>query len=64
MQSLHHPSAGPYRTTGFPFRLGGGAVVHRGPAPALGQHSREVLAEVGLNEVEVDGLLATGVVIG
>jgi len=35
--------------------------VHRGP-PAVGEHSREILAEFGLAKSETDALLASGVV--
>jgi crotonobetainyl-CoA:carnitine CoA-transferase CaiB-like acyl-CoA transferase len=31
-------------------------------APTFGQHTREVLLEVGLREVEIDRLVAMGVV--
>jgi hypothetical protein len=30
-------------------------------APGIGEHSREVLAEAGLGESEIDALLETGV---
>jgi crotonobetainyl-CoA:carnitine CoA-transferase CaiB-like acyl-CoA transferase len=30
-------------------------------APGIGEHSREVLAEAGLSELEIDALLETGV---
>lgn len=33
------------------------------PAPSPGQHSREVLAEIGLSDDEISGLVARGVVI-
>jgi formyl-CoA transferase len=33
------------------------------PAPVLGAHSREVLAELGFSEAEVAGLVADGVVV-
>ncbi|MFE4956053.1 CaiB/BaiF CoA transferase family protein [Streptomyces sp. NPDC056653] len=32
------------------------------PTPALGQHSRDVLAEYGFGDVEIDGLIAAGIV--
>ena len=32
-------------------------------APALGQHSREILAEIGLAEGEIEALIADGVAI-
>jgi len=34
----------------------------RGPAPVLGQHTREVLGEYGYGSAEVDALIAEGVV--
>jgi len=37
--------------------------VHRG-APTVGQHTREVLAEVGLDDAEIDRLLAAGAAVG
>jgi crotonobetainyl-CoA:carnitine CoA-transferase CaiB-like acyl-CoA transferase len=35
----------------------------RGPAPHLGQHNREVLAAIGVDDARYDELLAEGVVI-
>ena len=32
------------------------------PPPLLGQHSREILAEAGLDEAEIDRLAASGIV--
>jgi crotonobetainyl-CoA:carnitine CoA-transferase CaiB-like acyl-CoA transferase len=61
--TLHHPTAGPHRVTGTPIKLSetpGGPGL---PAPLLGQHTRETLAELlGLSAGEVDGLAARGVV--
>ena len=34
----------------------------RGPAPKLGQHTREVLGGLGRSEAEIDALIGTGVV--
>ena len=36
--------------------------VHRGP-PAVGEHSCEILAEFGLDQAEIDALLASGAVV-
>ncbi|MBE1549485.1 crotonobetainyl-CoA:carnitine CoA-transferase CaiB-like acyl-CoA transferase [Mycobacterium sp. OAS707] len=46
----------PFRATRGPDRI------HRQPAPLLGQHNREVLAELGLTEKEIDDLEAKGVI--
>jgi crotonobetainyl-CoA:carnitine CoA-transferase CaiB-like acyl-CoA transferase len=61
--TLPHPTAGPHRVTGTPIKLSetpGGPGL---PAPLLGQHTRETLAELlELSAGEVDGLAARGVV--
>jgi crotonobetainyl-CoA:carnitine CoA-transferase CaiB-like acyl-CoA transferase len=56
-----HP-AGPFHTVAAPFRLHGADVAVRGRAPQLGEHSREVLAEAGLDEDEIQRLLTGGVI--
>ncbi len=53
-----HPHAGRYRVT--PPIVGGDAVIDR-PAPLHGEHGREVLAELGYSDAELDGLEADGV---
>jgi len=63
VHKLEHPTAGPYRTLGFPFRLDGEPLGPHTSAPTLGQHSRAVLAELGLAGDEVDALVAAGVVV-
>ncbi len=58
--TVEHPIAGAFRTVASPMRLRGQDISPRGPAPDLGQHTREVLAEVGLTEAELDALVADG----
>ncbi|NDV85440.1 CoA transferase [Aurantimonas aggregata] len=57
-----HPKAGPVKAIGLPIKFSGtpGGVTR--PAPLLGQHSREVLAEYGWDDDAVDGFLASGAV--
>ena len=59
---VSHPLAGDFRTVAIPMRLRGQDIGPRGPAPDLGQHTREVLAELGLSDAELDALVAAGTV--
>ena len=58
---VEHPVAGRYRHT--PPLVGGPAVdaAPRRPAPLLGEHGREVLAEVGYDDERLDALEQAGV---
>ncbi len=52
-----HPTAGTVMTQGVPFWLDGGKNADSTPSPALGQHTREVLVELGcLPPAEADDL--------
>src|ERR687885_1888829 len=53
---------GPYSTVAPPLSVEGERVLHRRPAPALGAHTAEVLAEAGYAEEDVAALSAAGVV--
>jgi crotonobetainyl-CoA:carnitine CoA-transferase CaiB-like acyl-CoA transferase len=57
-----HPAAGPFTYVGSPVIVDGQPFTVRRPAPDLGQHTDEVLAELGLDEDEVKRLRATGVI--
>ena len=37
-------------------------MLFRSPAPALGEHNRELLAAVGVDDARYEGLLAAGAV--
>lgn len=57
----HHPTEGDILNMRFP---GDWSDWDRGPgrsAPRCGEHSREILAEVGYSAAEIDALIATGV---
>lgn len=62
--TVSHPVAGDFRTVAAPMRLRGQDISPRGPAPDLGQHTREVLAEIGLSGAQLDALVADGTVAG
>jgi len=59
---ISHPTAGTFRTVAAPVRLRGADIAPRGPAPDLGQHTAEVLAELGLSDDRIASLEADGVV--
>jgi crotonobetainyl-CoA:carnitine CoA-transferase CaiB-like acyl-CoA transferase len=46
----------------IPVRLSGTPGSIRTPAPRLGQHSRDILSEVGLSQHDIDAALASGLV--
>jgi len=56
-----HPSEGPIRSLGVPVRHAAFPAPARGPAPRLGEHSREILREAGYPEATIDAMLTAGV---
>lgn len=59
---LEHPVIGPMRALGMPAKLSATPAGIRRPAPVLGEHSRELLREIGRSDTEIDDILAAGVV--
>jgi alpha-methylacyl-CoA racemase len=58
------PPLGAVRQLGIPVKLSRTPGTVHAPAPALGEHTREVLAGVGLTEEEIESLLASGAAAG
>lgn len=58
-----HPVAGRHRVIPPPVRFSATPSSVRRPAPLVGQHGREVLAEVGVDEDTVDQLVRDGVLL-
>jgi len=55
-------SVGPIRTVRAPLSIAGADARPRGPAPELGQHTAEVLTELGLSADELSALAADDVI--
>ena len=57
---LTHPAHGRHPYPGVPWRMEGAPVGVERPAPTLGQHSKEILAELGYSQVEIEQLHSVG----
>ncbi len=55
---MHHPDGGRIRTVGIPVKLEGTPGSVRLAPPRLGEHTREVLAEMGFSQHEIAGLIS------
>ncbi|HEX6210491.1 MAG TPA: CoA transferase [Methylomirabilota bacterium] len=62
VREVEQPGLGTVRMLGFPFAVGGSRPPVRRPAPRLGEHTREVLGEVGISASEIERLTALGAV--
>ena len=59
---LDHPAAGPVRSVHRAIRCDGSREIDFRPPPTLGEHTREVLAGLGLSDDELRGLSSQGVI--
>ncbi len=59
---IEHPKIGPMKTLGLPIKSSGDLTAIRSPAPWLGQHSEEVLREIGYAASDVASLFEDGVI--
>jgi crotonobetainyl-CoA:carnitine CoA-transferase CaiB-like acyl-CoA transferase len=64
VQPLPHPDAPDLVGIAPPLSVDGERPLHRSPPPRLGEHTAEVLAEVGYSSAEIERLVAAGVVAG
>ena len=62
MREVDHPTAGKVKVTGFPLRMSGTSPSIRRHPPALGEHSDEVLRELGFADDEIAALRREGAI--
>jgi crotonobetainyl-CoA:carnitine CoA-transferase CaiB-like acyl-CoA transferase len=60
--TVRHPEVEQLDLLGIPFRFAATPASIRRPAPLLGEHTDEVLAELGVTSAEIAGLRANGVI--
>ncbi|HEY7293503.1 MAG TPA: CoA transferase [Dehalococcoidia bacterium] len=60
--TIEHPTLGRFQTVDIPIRFGRSHVTVRGPAPEVGQHTEEVLSELGHTWSEIAALRAAGAI--
>ncbi len=58
---VDQPGIGPMRELGFPARASGWKTIVRRPAPAIGEHTIEVLLEAGVAQERIQQALKAGV---
>jgi len=57
-----HPTAGNVKTIGLPVKFSESPGGVKGPAPTLGQHTRQVLAAHGFSDTEIAAMAAAGAI--
>ena len=62
VKELTHPEYGPLRYVGIPVKLSDTPGELQGPPPRFGEHNRNVLAELGYDEDEIDQLAMSKVI--
>lgn len=62
VQTVQHPTLGPMKVLGKPVTIGTDtASIDRHP-PLLGEHTKEILVDLGLGDTEIESLITRGIV--
>lgn len=61
LQSYDHPRAGNVKVVGPAVGMSGTPATIERPAPLVGEHTREVLAEFGISDAEIEGVLQSNI---
>ena len=56
IQEVEHPEIGPIKIVGTPFGMSEARIEPRGPAPELGQHTEELLLDLGYSWADISRL--------
>jgi succinate--hydroxymethylglutarate CoA-transferase len=62
VETVEHPTVGALRLLGIPFTLHDTPATVRRPPPTLGQHTDEILRELGMTDQRIDALRALKVI--
>jgi crotonobetainyl-CoA:carnitine CoA-transferase CaiB-like acyl-CoA transferase len=62
LMEIDHPTAGKIKSLGFPVKLSRTPAELRNPPPLLGQHTEEVLKELGYRPQEIETMHGEGVI--
>jgi crotonobetainyl-CoA:carnitine CoA-transferase CaiB-like acyl-CoA transferase len=60
--AMHHPTAGLLEQLGSPVAMAPKSLVDSTPPPALGEHTRAILAELGYDRATIEGFAQAGVI--